>query len=63
MLGRIPTYDDFLNYDTISMDLLCSEFNSYYSFLLDRKEVDAYFNETEKAYLDFVSRNLSMVCD
>ena len=38
MLGRIPTYDDFLNYDTISMDLLCSEFNSYYSFLLDRKE-------------------------
>lgn len=56
MLGRIPTYDDFLNYDTINMDLLCSEFNSYYSFLLDRKEVDAYFNETEKAYLDFVSK-------
>lgn len=56
MLGRVPTYDDFLNYDTISMDLLCSEFNSYYSFLLDRKEVDAYFNDTEKAYLDFVSK-------
>ena len=56
MLGRIPTYDDFLNYDTISMDLLCSEFNSYYSFLLDRKEVDAYFNDIEKAYLDFVSK-------
>jgi len=58
-VGTIPSYHDFLSYDTIDLQLIINYSDSYYGFLLQIKEIEAIFNENQTKYIELISKKLS----
>lgn len=58
-VGKIPSYMDFLDYETIDLNLIIEYSKSYYNFLVRTKEIKDCFTKEQKSFLELVSMKLA----